>query len=85
MSEEDNFKPVFKYYKSKRPPPELDKVLDPRSAGHQPFKFVQSTGKLNCHAHLIGKVSHQHFLFTFMPLGGQTSVLILIQTVCQLT
>ena len=27
MSEEDNFKPLFKYYKSKNPKPDLKKVL----------------------------------------------------------
>ena len=55
MAEEDNFKPVFKYYKSKKPPPLLDQVLDPRNPGIEEeslLKLVRSNGYLVDHVHL---------------------------------
>ena len=57
--EEDNFKPVFKYYKSKKPPPQLDQVLDPRNPieGQSLLKLVRSNGYLVKHVHLTDSKS----------------------------
>ena len=52
---EDKFKPVFKYYKSKVPPPSLENVFDSRNStctGQFEAKSTKCSGTLTNHTHL---------------------------------
>ena len=49
--EGDNIKPVFKYYKRKKPPPDLTFVLDPYS-NNEKFKPIKSLCSLSNHTYL---------------------------------
>ena len=52
MEEVDNFKPAFKYYKRKKPPPDLTSVLDPYSK-NETLKPIRSLGSLSNRIDLI--------------------------------
>ena len=64
MSDEDKFKPIFKYYKSKLPPPKLDNVINISKETSKEFvsKISPITGLIN-HEHL--KDSNLWNIFNF--------------------
>ena len=43
----DNFKPVFKYYKRRQPPPNFNEVLDVLDISRQNFELISdNTGRI---------------------------------------
>ena len=50
-TEFDRFKPIFKYYKSKVPPPKLDNVIDIQK-GHELLEKLNTVGDIRNHSHL---------------------------------
>ena len=67
MEVRDNFKPCFKYYKSKNPPPDLSHVLDPHSEneGHkQTMEPIRSLGNLSNHVYLKESKDWRMFYMT---------------------
>lgn len=65
MNEEiDRFKPIFKYYKSKVPPPNLDKVIDTNKENIRDVaEELQSLGTLKDHPHLQDSKQWRIFYF----------------------